>query len=97
MKYESHITYHSKHMANDNVFGKRVKLQVQGHKVKNYGAMKVLVIKNTHVKSLSLTIQKIWPMLKFLESGSNFKVKVTRSKVMIRIERSCHKKQTYEI
>jgi hypothetical protein len=59
--------------------------------------MKVLVIKNTHMKSLSLTIQKIWPMLKFLKSGSNFKVKVTRSKVMIPIKRSCHKEHTYEL
>jgi hypothetical protein len=97
MKYKSPITYHSKDMANVKVYGKWVKLQGQGHKVKNYGTMKVLVIKNTHMKSLSLTIQKIWPMLKFFESGSNFKVKVTRSKVMILIESSCHKEHTYEI
>jgi hypothetical protein len=32
-----------------------------------------------------------------LESGSNFKDKVTRSKVMIPIEKSCHKEHTYEI
>jgi hypothetical protein len=36
MKYESLITYHSKYMANVKVFEKWVKLQGQGHKVKNY-------------------------------------------------------------
>jgi hypothetical protein len=36
MKYKSPITYQSKDMANDKVFGKRVKLQGQGHKVKSY-------------------------------------------------------------
>jgi hypothetical protein len=29
-----------------------------------------------NTKALSLTIQKIWPKLKFIKSGSNFKVKV---------------------
>jgi hypothetical protein len=33
------------------------------------------------MKALSLTIQNIWPMLKFFKSGSNFRVKVTRSKI----------------
>jgi hypothetical protein len=33
------------------------------------------------MKALSLAIQKIWPMLKFLKSRSNFKVKVTRSRI----------------
>jgi hypothetical protein len=41
--------------------------------------------------------QKIWPMLKFLKSGSNFKVKVTRSKTLVPSGRSCHKEHTYEI
>jgi hypothetical protein len=36
-------------------------------------------------------------MLKFLKSGSNFKIKVTRSKNLVPIERSCHKEHTYEI
>jgi hypothetical protein len=35
--------------------------------------------------------------VKFLKSGSNFKVKVTRSKNLVPIERSCHKEHTYEI
>jgi hypothetical protein len=34
-------------------------------------------------KTLSLAIQKIWPMLKFLKSGSNFKVKVTKSNILV--------------
>jgi hypothetical protein len=48
------------------------------------------------MKSISLAIQNIWPILKFLKSGSNFKVKVTRSKILVPIERSCHKEHTYE-
>jgi hypothetical protein len=38
------------------------------------------------MKALSLAIQKIGLMLKFLKSGSNFKVKATRSKIMVPIE-----------
>jgi hypothetical protein len=37
MKYESPITRHSKNIANVKVFEKWVKLQGQGHKVKNFG------------------------------------------------------------
>jgi hypothetical protein len=37
MKYESPITCHSKDMANVKVFEKWVKLQGQGHMVKNFG------------------------------------------------------------
>jgi hypothetical protein len=51
----------------------------------------------SNMQALSLTIQKIWPKLKFLKSESNFKVKVTRSKILVLIERSCHKEHTYEI
>jgi hypothetical protein len=58
-------------------------IALKGQDFKIYGSnIKVLsqvtCIWNT--KTLSLTIQKIWPMLKFLKSGSNFKVKVTKSK-----------------
>jgi hypothetical protein len=74
-------------MANVKVFGKWVKLQ--GHEVKNHGSMKVLVIKNTHMKSISLTIQKIWPMLIFFGKrvkyqGQGHKVKSydTKRKVL---------------
>jgi hypothetical protein len=37
MKYKSPITYHSKDMTKVKVFKKWVKLQRQGHKVKNHG------------------------------------------------------------
>ena len=37
MQYESHITSGFKVMAKVKVFQKEVKLQGQGHKVKNYG------------------------------------------------------------
>ena len=49
MKHKSPINYHSKDMAKVNVFKKWVKLQ--GHKVKNYGAIrfKVLLIRITHM------------------------------------------------
>ena len=33
----------------------------------------------------------------FFKSRSNFKVKVTRSKIMVPCERSCHKEYTYAI
>jgi hypothetical protein len=48
------------------------------------------------MKALLLAIQKIWPMLKFLKSGLKFKVKVTRSKYLVPIDRSCHKEHTYQ-
>ena len=35
------------------------------------------------MKALSLTVQKIWPMVKFFKNGSNFKVKVTKSKIIV--------------
>jgi hypothetical protein len=49
------------------------------------------------MKALSLTIQNIWPMLKFLKSGSNFKVRVIRSKILAPIEQYYHKEHKYEI
>ena len=39
MQYESPITSGKKVMAKVKVFQKKVKLQGQGHKVKNYGIM----------------------------------------------------------
>jgi hypothetical protein len=35
--------------------------------------------------------------VKVFEKWSNFKVKVTRSKHLVSIERSCHEEHTYEI
>jgi ribosomal protein S15P/S13E len=67
VKYESPITYHSKDMTNVKVF-KKVKVR----------RSKILVPMDRSMKALSLTIQKIWPMLKFLKSRSNFRVKVRR-------------------
>ena len=49
------------------------------------------------MKALSLPIQKLCPMLKFLKSRSKVKVKVTRSKILVSMERYCHKEYTCEI
>jgi hypothetical protein len=78
-------------------------VKIQGQDFKIYGSNIKVMLQGTciwkfrNTKALSLTIQKIWPKLKFLKSGSNFKVKVTRSKIMAPLERSCRKKHTYEI
>ena len=40
-----------------------------------------------NMKALSLLVRKLWPRLKFFKSRSNFKVKVTRSKIMVPCER----------
>ena len=50
-----------------------------------------------NMKALSLLVLKLWPRLKFFKSRSNLKVKVTRSKILVPSERSCHKEYTYEI
>ena len=47
--------------------------------------------------SLPLLVRKLWPRLKFFKSRSNVKVKVTRSKILVPMERSCHKECIYEI
>ena len=36
-----------------------------------------------NMKALSLPVWKLWPRLKFFKSRSNFKVKVTRTKLMV--------------
>ena len=69
-------------------------LSIRGHK-NDYQQLNGLVTRN--MKALSLAIQTIWPMLKFLKSGSNFKVKVTMLEVLVPIDRSCHKEHTYDI
>ena len=46
---------------------------------------------------LNLMVFKLWPMLKIFKSRSKFKVKVTRSIIMVPCERSCHKEYTCEI
>ena len=50
-----------------------------------------------NIKALPLQVKQLWPKLKFFKSRSNFKVKVTRSKVMVPCERSCHKEYTCAI
>ena len=69
-------------------------------KVKNYGMVWKVLSRGIHVwsmKALYLTVHKLWPRWKFWKSRSNFKVKVTRSKIMKWHERSCHKECTYAI
>ena len=50
-----------------------------------------------NMKALSLLVIKLWPKLEFFKRRSNFKVKVTRSKIMVPCERSCHKQYTCAI
>ena len=50
-----------------------------------------------NMKDLPLLVKKLWPRLKFCKSRSNVKVKVTRSKILVPMERSCHKEYTCEI
>ena len=50
-----------------------------------------------NMKAISLPVRKLRPRLKFFKSRSNFKVKVTRSKIMVPFELSCHKEYTYAI
>ena len=71
--------------------GQTSRSRPQGKKV--WFHVKGLVTRNTHVniKALSLLVWKLWPRLKFFKSRSNIKVKVTRSKIMVPSERSCHK------
>jgi hypothetical protein len=67
--YEIPIIYHSKDMANVEVFEKWVKLQGQGHRVKNLVPTERFCHKE-HTNEIPITChQKIWTMLKFLKSG----------------------------
>ena len=43
-----------------------------------------------NMKALSHRLKKLWPMLKFFKSRSKVTVKVTCSKFMVSLERSCH-------
>ena len=52
------------------VFQKFVKLQGQGHKVKNYGSMQKVLSQAIHMcnmKALSLLVRKLWPRLEFFK------------------------------
>ena len=61
--------------------------------------VKGLVTRNTHVQYESpITCgKKFMSKVKFFKTRSNFKVKVTRSKIMVPGERSCHKEYTFAI
>ena len=99
-RYQSPSTYHSKLMAKVKIFKKQVKCKGQGHKVKNFGNNRKGLsqgILMSNIKVLVLTIQKLWPRLKFLKSTSNTKVTVTSSKMLVPTERSCHKEYSCQI
>ena len=69
MKYETRITSVKNVMTNVKVFQKEVKLQGQGHEVKNYGTKQKALSQTTHMcnmKALSLLVRKLWARLKFL-------------------------------
>ena len=94
MQYQSPITSDKKVMAKVKVFQKK------GHKVKNYSTIRKVLSQGIHMcnmKALSLMAKKLWPRLKFFKSRSNFKVKVTKSKITVPSERSCHKEYTCAI
>ena len=96
VQYESPISSGKKVMAKVKVSQKKVTLQGQGHEVKKYGTMwKVLSQRKQmcNMKALSLLVRKLRPRLKFFKSRSNFKVKVTRSIIMVPRERSYHKEK----
>ena len=76
---------------------KYVKSQGQGHDVNNFGSNRKVLPQQIHMRNmkvLSLLVQKLWPRLSFVKSRSKVKVKVTKSKIFISTERSCHKEYT---
>ena len=79
-------------------FLKLVKRQGQCHKVKNFGIHGQVLSQGMYIcnmKAPPLLVKKLWPRLKFFKSSSN--VKVTRSTILVPIERSCHKEYSYVI
>ena len=94
VQYECPISPGKKVMAKIKVFQTEVKLQGQGNEVRNYGTMWKDLSQEIHMcnmKALSLLVRKLWPRFKFFKGRSNFKVRVTRSEIMVPCERSCHK------
>ena len=90
VQYESPFTFGKKVLTKVKVFKEWVKLQGQGHEVKNYSTMWKDLSQEIHMcnmKALSLLVRKFEPRFKFLKSGSNFKVKVMRSKITVPCER----------
>ena len=73
-------------------------LSGRGHK--NFGTHGKVLSQGMYIwnmKALPPLVRELWPRLKFSESRSNFKVKVTRSNILVPVERSCCKECTYEI
>ena len=79
------------------------KVTVKVTRSKVWYQSKGLVIRNTHVKyeSPMWCISKVMAQVKVfcgqVKSRSNLEVKVTRSKILVPMERSCHKEYTCEI
>ena len=95
----THVQY-ERVMAKVKDFQKKVKLQGQGHEVKKYGPMWKVSSQGIHMSNmtaLSLLIRKLWARLKFSKSGSNFKAKVTRSRIRVPCERPFHEEYTRTI
>ena len=73
---------------------KWVKLQCQGRRVKNNGTHRKVLSQGIlmwNIKALAITVPKLKASLKFSKNGLNYKVKVTRSKIMVLMDRSYHK------
>ena len=71
------------------------KVKVKGHKVKNVVSNGNVLSEGRYMcnmKGLALMVHKLWPKLKFLKK---VKVKVTGSKFLVSIERSCLGKYTF--
>ena len=77
--------------------GQTSRSKSQGQKLRYH--VKGLVTRNTHVQYESpiTSGNKVMAKVKVFKSRSNFKVKVTRSKITVPCERSCHKEYTCAI
>ena len=72
----------------------------QGHKDKYLDTSRKILSQEMlrcNMKALTLTVQKLLARLKFSKNGSNSRVKVTRSKIMVPTERSSQKEYSFEI
>ena len=72
VKYQNSSTHCSKVISKVKDFKKWVKLQSQGHRVKNNGTHGKVLLWN--IKALILTVQKLWAMLKFQRGGQNYRI-----------------------
>ena len=76
---------------------KKKKVKFQGQKVSTNRKILSQGILMWNIKALALNIQILLTKLKISKSSSNSKVKVTRSKILVSIERSCLLKYSCEI